>query len=83
MTVSRRRLHVRTAGRIRSVLRRARVLSPGMQVRETAPMIGFGEWRLHTTARHLLDADATTVALSDGEYRLLHVFLTHAQRVLT
>src|ERR1700743_1127777 len=69
--------------RIRSVLRRARMLPPGMQVTETAPMIGFGDWRLDTTARHLLDAEGTMVALSGAEYRLLRVFLDNAQRVLT
>lgn len=53
--------------RIRSVLRRARMLPPGMQVTETAPMIGFGDWRLDTTARHLLDAEGTMVALSGAE----------------
>jgi two-component system OmpR family response regulator len=69
--------------RIRSVLRRARMLPPGMQVTETAPMIAFGDWRLDTTARHLLDAEGTMVALSGAEYRLLRVFLDHPQRVLT
>jgi two-component system OmpR family response regulator len=69
--------------RIRSVLRRARMLPHGMQVTETAPMIGFGDWRLDTTARHLLDAEGTMVALSGAEYRLLRVFLDHPQRVLT
>src|SRR5471032_3626517 len=59
--------------RIRAVLRRARMLPPGMQVTETAPMIGFGDWRLDTTARHLLDAEGTMVALSGAEYRLLRV----------
>ncbi|AOI87629.1 response regulator [Burkholderia pseudomultivorans] len=69
--------------RIRSVLRRARMLPPGMQVTETAGMLGFGEWRLDTTGRHLLDTDGTLVALSGAEYRLLRVFLDHPQRVLT
>ncbi len=69
--------------RIRSVLRRTRMLPPGMQVTETAPMIRFGDWRLDTTARHLLDAEGTMVALSGAEYRLLRVFLDHPQRVLT
>ncbi|MBN3809645.1 response regulator [Paraburkholderia sp. Ac-20347] len=69
--------------RIRSVLRRTRMLPPGMQVTETAPMLGFGEWRLDTTARHLLDEEGTLVALSGAEYRLLRVFLDHPQRVLT
>lgn len=69
--------------RIRAVLRRARMLPPNMQVTEAAQMIGFGDWRLDTTARHLLDADGTMVALSGAEYRLLRVFLDHPQRVLT
>jgi len=69
--------------RIRSVLRRARMLPPGMQVTETAEMLAFGEWRLDTTGRHLLDAEGTLVALSGAEYRLLRVFLDNPQRVLT
>lgn len=69
--------------RIRAVLRRARMLPPGMQVTETASMLGFGEWRLDTTGRHLLDTDGTLIALSGAEYRLLRVFLDHPQRVLT
>jgi two-component system OmpR family response regulator len=69
--------------RIRSVLRRARMLPPGMQVVESASILSFGDWRLDTTARHLLDADGTMVALSGAEYRLLRVFLDHPQRVLT
>src|SRR5471030_1850059 len=42
-------------------------------------------WRLEldTTARHLVDAAGTMVALSGAEYRLLRVFLDHPQRVLT
>jgi two-component system, OmpR family, response regulator len=69
--------------RIRAVLRRARMLPPGMQVQESAQMLAFGDWKLDTTARHLLDADGTMVALSGAEYRLLRVFLDHPQRVLT
>jgi two-component system OmpR family response regulator len=69
--------------RIRAVLRRARMLPTNMQVSEAAQMLGFGDWRLDTTARHLLDADGTMVALSGAEYRLLRVFLDHPQRVLT
>jgi two-component system OmpR family response regulator len=69
--------------RIRAVLRRARMLPANMQVTEAAQIISFGDWRLDTTARHLLDADGTMVALSGAEYRLLRVFLDHPQRVLT
>ena len=69
--------------RIRAVLRRARMLPKNMQVTEAAHALGFGDWRLDTVARHLLDADGTMVALSGAEYRLLRVFLDHPQRVLT
>ncbi|SAL39689.1 two component transcriptional regulator [Caballeronia sordidicola] len=69
--------------RIRAVLRRARMLPPGMQLSESAQMLGFGDWRLDTIARHLLDQEGTMVALSGAEYRLLRVFLDHPQRVLT
>ena len=44
--------------RIRAVLRRARMLPPGMEVDANRPqMLSFGDWRLDTTARHLLDAE--------------------------
>jgi two-component system OmpR family response regulator len=69
--------------RIKSVLRRTRMLPPGMEVNESSQMLGFGDWTLDTTARHLLDAEGTMVALSGAEYRLLRVFLDHPQRVLT
>jgi two-component system OmpR family response regulator len=69
--------------RIRAVLRRTRMLPPGMEVSESVQMLGFGDWRLDTTARHLLDENGTMVALSGAEYRLLRVFLDHPQRVLT
>ena len=46
-------------------------------------MLVFGDWKLDTTARHLLDAEGTVVALSGAEYRLLRAFLEHPQRVLT
>ena len=69
--------------RIKSVLRRTRMLPPNMQVEEAAQFITFGDWRLDTTGRHLLDPQDTMVALSGAEYRLLRVFLDHPQRVLT
>ena len=68
--------------RIKAILRRTRMLPPNFQVTEPGREIAFGDWRLDTTARHLLDADGTIVALSGAEYRLLRVFLDHPQRVL-
>jgi two-component system OmpR family response regulator len=69
--------------RVRSVLRRARMLPPNMRVTELGQLLSFGDWRLDTVQRHLLDRDGTTVTLSGAEYRLLRVFLDHPQRVLS
>jgi two-component system OmpR family response regulator len=68
--------------RIKAVLRRTRMLPPNFQVSEMGQILSFGKWRLDTTARHLLDADGTVIALSGAEYRLLRVFIDHPQRVL-
>jgi two-component system OmpR family response regulator len=68
--------------RINAVLRRTRMLPPNLVVTETGRLLGFGRWRLDTSARHLLDRDGTVVTLSGAEYRLLRVFLDHPQRVL-
>lgn len=68
--------------RIKAVLRRARMLPPNLQVSEAGKLLRFGKWKLDTTARHLIDADGTVIALSGAEYRLLCVFVDHPQRVL-
>lgn len=68
--------------RVRSVLRRTRMLPPNMQAEEPSQFIVFGDWRLDTVGRHLLDPQGTQVALSGAEYRLLRVFIDHPQRVL-
>ena len=68
--------------RIKSVLRRTRMLPPNFQVTEAGQVLKFGEWRLDTVARNLLDKEGTTIALSGAEYRLLRVFVDHPQRVL-
>lgn len=68
--------------RIKAVLRRARMLPPSLQISEAGQLLRFGRWKLDTTARHLIDADGTVIALSGAEYRLLKVFIDHPQRVL-
>jgi two-component system OmpR family response regulator len=68
--------------RVRAVLRRTRMLPPGLQPAAQARALAFGDWVLDTTARHLLDAQGTLVSLTGGEYRLLRVLLDHPQRVL-
>ena len=69
--------------RIKSVIRRTRMLPPNLRVTEAANLLAFGRWRLDTTARHLLDEHDTIVPLSGAEFRLLRVFLDHPQRVLS
>ncbi|KRB61966.1 two-component system response regulator [Rhizobium sp. Root708] len=68
--------------RIKAVLRRTRMLPPNLQISEAGQLLIFGEWRLDTVSRHLLDKDGTAIALSGAEYRLLKVFIDHPQRVL-
>ncbi|MGP4750916.1 response regulator [Agrobacterium pusense] len=68
--------------RIKAILRRTRMLPPNLQISEAGQLLTFGDWRLDTVGRHLLDRDGTTVALSGAEYRLLRVFIDHPQRVL-
>jgi two-component system, OmpR family, response regulator len=69
--------------RIRALLRRSRMAQPGFQRAESPQFLVFGEWRLDTIGRHLLDSEGTMVALSGAEYRLLRVFIDNPQRVLT
>lgn len=69
--------------RIRSVLRRTRMLPPNMRLSEASGKLAFGSWTVDTTARHLLDEAGVMVALSGAEYRLLRVFLDHPQKVLS
>ncbi|MDQ7982014.1 response regulator transcription factor [Paraburkholderia sp. SARCC-3016] len=69
--------------RIRAILRRTRMAPPGFEHRESPQFLVFGDWKLDTIGRHLLDSEGTMVALSGAEYRLLRVFVDHPQRVLT
>jgi len=68
--------------RIKAILRRTRALPPNLQITEAGRIIAFGDWKLDTSARHLIDQEGVIVALSGAEYRLLRVFLDHPQRVL-
>lgn len=69
--------------RIKAILRRTRMLPPNLQISEAGQLLTFGDWRLDTVGRHLLDREGTTVALSGAEYRLLRVFIDHPKRVLS
>lgn len=68
--------------RIRSVLRRSQSLPLNMQGAESRQM-HFAGWTMDFTARHLINPEGTIVALSGAEYRLLKIFLDHANRVLS
>lgn len=68
--------------RIRSVLRRTQALPPDMQATETKQM-RFAGWTMDFTARHLINPEGVVIALSGAEYRLLKIFLDHANRVLS
>jgi two-component system OmpR family response regulator len=71
--------------RVRAILRRARALPPNLATPNSAHAreLHFAHWRLDTIARHLIGQDGTIVALSGAEFRILNVFLTHPQRVLS
>lgn len=68
--------------RIRSVLRRTQALPPNMEG-STPQQARFADWTMDFTARHLINRDGVVVALSGAEYRLLKIFLDHANRVLS
>lgn len=68
--------------RIKVVLRRMRDL-PLDPLYETPEHLAFSGWTLDTRTQNLTSPDGVVVALSQAEYRLLHVLLTHPNRALT
>ncbi len=68
--------------RIRSVLRRTQA-QPAASPMPDAQAVHFAGWTMDTTARHLINPHGVVVALSGAEYRLLKIFLDHANRVLS
>lgn len=68
--------------RIRSVLRRTQALPSSHQATD-AQQVRFAGWTMDYTARHLVNPDGVVVALSGAEFRLLKIFLDHANRVLS
>lgn len=67
--------------RIKSILRRVRSL-PTLASIENAKRLHFAGWTLDVHARHLLSPESVVIALSNVEYRLLMVFLSHPRRTL-
>jgi two-component system OmpR family response regulator len=68
--------------RIKSVLRRHRAI-PGNLQEEQAKLLRFAGWTLDLAARNLISPQQVVVALSGAEFRLLRVFLSYPNRVLT
>jgi two-component system OmpR family response regulator len=68
--------------RIKSVLRRARSLPDNLK-REEAASYRFAGWMLDAATRSLTAPDGVVIPLSGTEFRLLRIFLDHANRVLT
>jgi two-component system OmpR family response regulator len=50
--------------RIHSVLRRTRMLPPNFHAKDSGRLLCFGEWRLDTVARHLVDRSGVIVSLA-------------------
>ncbi len=68
--------------RIKSILRRSRALPANLKP-DPARAIRFAGWRLELATRNLVSAEGVVVSLSGTDFRLLRVFLAHANRVLT
>jgi two-component system OmpR family response regulator len=68
--------------RIRNVLRRTEALPSNLEP-VSAGKAKFAGWTLDLQKRHLVDAEGRVIALSGAEFRLLRVFVTHPNRVLT
>ncbi|MGZ5092298.1 MAG: response regulator [Burkholderiales bacterium] len=68
--------------RIKSVLRRSRSLPENSGCAE-AKTLSFAGWSLDIKARHLISPGGVVVPLSGVEFKLLRVFLSHPNRVLT
>jgi two-component system OmpR family response regulator/two-component system phosphate regulon response regulator OmpR len=66
--------------RIRAVLRRGTGVAPA--VPESARVVRFGPYRVNLDAR-TLSRDGAEIPLTGGEYELLEIFVTHANRALS
>ena len=68
--------------RIKVILRRARSMPANLKPDE-ASRVRFADWTLDTAHRHLVSGTGVVTSLSGAEYRLLRIFLTQPNRVLT
>jgi two-component system, OmpR family, response regulator len=67
--------------RIRSVLRRSRMLQPRRQ--PSRGTVKFGPWRFDLSRKEIVGPDEVVVRLSSGEHMLLATFIEHAGIVLS
>lgn len=67
--------------RVKSVLRRR--TAPAAANRLDGSVIMFEGWKLDVGRRTVVNPDGEEVAMSTGEFDMLHVFATHAGRVLS
>jgi two-component system, OmpR family, response regulator len=68
--------------RIKGVLRRARSLPQNLRPEEDRE-IRFGGWTLDTAHRHMVSPAGVVTPIGGAEYRLLRIFLSHPNRVLS
>ena len=68
--------------RIKVILRRTRSLPPNLQPADDKQQLRFAGWVLDTAQRHLVSPQGVVTAIGGAEYKLLHVFVLHANRVL-
>ena len=68
--------------RIKVVLRRVRDL-PIDPMADAPDQLVFSNWLLDSRTQNLKSPDGVVIPLSNAEYRLLHVLLTHPNRALT
>jgi len=70
--------------RVRSVLRRERRHGvAAAQMRDSHQRFGFGDWTLDATAQSLQDPEGRPIGLTSGEFKLLEVMVSRANRVLS
>jgi two-component system OmpR family response regulator len=68
--------------RIKVILRRTRSLPRNLQPEEDLS-IRFGGWTLDNVHRHLVSPAGVVTPIGGAEYKLLRIFLGHANRVLS
>ncbi|MDZ7592126.1 MAG: response regulator [Rubrivivax sp.] len=68
--------------RIKVILRRTRSLPPNLQPADES-RLRFAGWVLDTARRQLVSPAGEVTPIGGAEYKLLHVFVTHPNRVLS